>query len=395
MLSSCAWRREQPQRGGYLGLGRRGIRGIGTCRRAGARLYAAPLPPPSLFATPRPVQGLRCNRQRDLHAEPRPSCCAFSFAASVPPTVRCASLQAPSISEVTAIEYNRFIVEEANKKDAEERKQDHDKERNYRKELEERYQQFGRDHLNEFKGQMETAKREVDNLHNANSEKGRYVKDEVEALRKARKAQQEQWVAHGSALTQEYGSEQKRRIKQQIGATTSRKKEAAAILRKEMGELEKARTERRNQAVENRRQLKERIDSQTNDAATQEAKDTFFQQRKASGDDTRESMKAWKTDRVKQQGQHLDKAAAAREQALQAKKAAKEALEGVKEARALAAKEMRQRKSNIAATGGTIKNEVKHNKKIVHDMMRNQKFVPPTQAEGLRKVKSPTPATGE
>ena len=69
------------------------------------------------------------------------------------------------------------------------------------------------------------------------------------------------------------------------------------------------------------------IATQTSDAVTSEAKDQFYQQRKAVGDDTRSAMKDWKEDRVKQQGLHLDKAAQARAEALNAKRQANKANE--------------------------------------------------------------------
>lgn len=169
------------------------------------------------------------------------------------------SQAAPSVSEVTTIEYNRWLVEEDNKKEAEERKQKHDAERAYRKEQTDMYVKVGHDHSMEYKDQMETAKREVDNFRKHNLEKGGTVKAEVEALNKTRKAQKEQWIEHGSSLVQDLGSEQKRRIKKELGATSTRKRETSQALRKEMTELEKMRTERRNQAVENRKTLKEQV----------------------------------------------------------------------------------------------------------------------------------------
>jgi len=291
---------------------------------------------------------------------------------------------APSVSEVTTIEYNRWLVEEDNKKEAEERKQKHDAERAYRKEQTDMYVKVGHDHSMEYKDQMETAKREVDNFRKHNLEKGGTVKAEVEALNKTRKAQKEQWIEHGSSLVQDLGSEQKRRIKKELGATSTRKRETSQALRKEMTELEKMRTERRNQAVENRKTLKEQIATQTSDAVTSEAKDQFYQQRKAVGDDTRSAMKDWKEDRVKQQGLHLDKAAQARAEALNAKRQAKEAIENVKAERAQAAKEMRERRANINQAGGNVKSELTHNKKVVHDMTKRQKFVAPEQATTMK-----------
>ena len=103
------------------------------------------------------------------------------------------SQAAPSVSEVTTIEYNRWLVDEDNKKQAEERKQKHDAERAYRKEQTLQYVQVGHEHSMEYKEQMETAKREVDNFHKKNLEKGSVVKQEVEHLKNTKKHMKEQW----------------------------------------------------------------------------------------------------------------------------------------------------------------------------------------------------------
>jgi len=296
---------------------------------------------------------------------------------------------APSVSEVTTIEYNRWMVEEDKKKEAEGRKQKHDAERAYRKEQTDTYVKVGHEHSMEYKEQMETAKREVDNFHKSNLEKGTIVKAEVSALNSQKKKHAEQWIEHGSTLAHDLGSEQKRRIKKELGATSTRKREQSKALKSEMTELEKMRTEGRNQAVENRKALREQIAQQTSDAVTQEAKDTFFQQRKEKGEDTRAAMKDWKEERVKQQGQHLDKAAQARAEALNAKRQAKEAIEALKTQRAQVAKEMRERRANINTAGGNVKTELSHNKKVIHDLTKRQKFVQQEQAANMKSKLTP------
>ncbi len=323
------------------------------------------------------------------------------FGAKMAATADSSSGKGLSVSEVTAIEYNRWLVEESHKKAAEERKEKHNAERDYRKEMREKYQQFGSDHMSEYKDQMATAKSEVDNYHKQNLAKGSSVKAEVAALAKQRQEQQAQWQQHGSSLARELGSEQKRRIKSAVGATSTRKREQSQAARAELGELEKARTERRNQAVENRRQLRERIQGQTSDAVTQEAKNTFFEQRKAVGDDTRLAMKQWKDQRSREQEEHVGKALEARAAAKAAKAAAKASLDGVRAQRAQAAKEMRDRKAHVETSGSKFKSEIKHNNKVVHDMMKKEKFVNSSLAKEMKdkatnfaELTRSSPATG-
>jgi hypothetical protein len=296
---------------------------------------------------------------------------------------------APSISELTTIEYNRMLVEEEHKRQAEERKNKHDAEREYRKQQEDLYRQIGNEHAREYKEQMSAAKEEVQRFQNSNMYKGSTVKAEVESLRSALKSQKEEWMEHGSTLAQELGSDQKKRIKGARGATSTRKRESAGALKKELTELEKMRTERQQQAVENRRQLREKIQAQTSDGAVAESKALFFEQRKATGDDTRTQMKDWKADKQRQQGQYLDKAGAARAEAIAAQKAAKASLDDIKAKKARDAKEMRDRKANMMKSGGAIGEEIKHNKKVVHDMMRKQKFVGNAPQSALMKSRSP------
>ena len=150
----------------------------------------------------------------------------------------------PSISEVTTIEYNRWLVESEAKAKADDRKANHDDERTLRKELIEKYRTVGSDHVSEYKEQMTTAKAEVENFRSENLRRGIEVKEEVDELRRARKAQKDSWLEHGSQLSREFGSEQKRRIKTQVGEMSTRKREASATVRNDIAELERMRTDR-------------------------------------------------------------------------------------------------------------------------------------------------------
>jgi hypothetical protein len=202
--------------------------------------------------------------------------------------------KALSVSEVTAIEYNRWMVEEEHKKLAEERKDQHNVERSLRKELRDKYVGLGAEHYREDKEAMKSVSGGLEYHRKQNHDKGSIVKAEVAELTKKMHDQQTSWQQHGSSLAQEFGSDQKRKVKASLTATTARKREKAQAERALLGDLEKSRTERRNQAVDNRRELRELIQGQTSDAVTQEAKNLFFEQRKVIGDDTRSAMKKWK-----------------------------------------------------------------------------------------------------
>ena len=296
------------------------------------------------------------------------------------------------MSEVTTIEYNRYMVEQDNHLKAQERIDMYNEERARRNENTSMYVSLGASHVSEYKEQMSIAKGEVERYHEANAEKGRDVKDEVEHLKKQMTTQRDAWIEHGSTLAREWGSEQKKRIKDSQQATLQEKREKAQALKSDMKSLETMRTERRNQAVENRKELRAKIQEHTSDSACQEAKDMFFQQRKNHGDDKRKLAKELKGEKMRQQSLHAEKAQASREQALAAQKAAKASLEAVKSARAVAAKEMRDRKKSLDEAGGGIKAENMHNKKVIHDMARKQKFVTSALANQVKPTGQETPA---
>jgi hypothetical protein len=305
---------------------------------------------------------------------------------------------APSISEITTIEYNRFLVEQNAKEAAEARKQDHDQERALRKEMTERYRTHGNQNSLELKEQMQLAKAEVENFRADNLKKGTEVKEEVEFLRKARKEQHDSWLEHGSSLAQEYGAEQKRRIQQNIGELTDTKRVAAAGIKADVKEMERVRTERQQHMLEDAQKLKKSVAEACGDEVTREAKNLFYEQRKNVGDTTRKDMKVWKESRQAGKEQYAAKASAAKAEALAAKKAAKEAMEGVKEARLKAAREMRDKHNNIETNYGKVKQDVGVTKKQVHDMTRHRKFVSPEAAEVIKTRRGgkggSTPATG-
>jgi len=302
---------------------------------------------------------------------------------------------AKSISETTTIEYNRWLVENEHKEEATQRKRDHDDERKLRAEMTQMYKASGKDHVDEYKEQMGVAKAEVENYHNENLRRGKDVKEEVQMLRRARKNQAESWMEHGSQLSREYGSEQKRRIQAAGGDMSMRKGGNAKAVREEVGELERVRTERQQKELADAQKLKQQIMAATSDAVTQEAKNFSYEQRKAVGDTTRDSMKTWKDSRSQQKEQYASKAAKAKAEALAAKKAAKEALDAVRDARKKAAEEMRQKRNNIEINSGKVKGDLGRTKKVVHDMTKTRKYVSPAAAELMRQRKGLEPSTGE
>jgi len=295
----------------------------------------------------------------------------------------------PSISEVTTIEYNRWLVESEAKAKADDRKANHDDERTLRKELIEKYRTVGSDHVSEYKEQMTTAKAEVENFRSENLRRGIEVKEEVDELRRARKAQKDSWLEHGSQLSREFGSEQKRRIKTQVGEMSTRKREASATVRNDIAELERMRTDRQQKELADARTLKEAIDSATSDEVTKQAKQQFYDQRKAVGDTTRDNMRQWKESRGSEKAEYATKAAAAKNEALLAKKAAKEAMEGVREARAKAAKEMRDKRNNMDVNSKKVKSDLSTTKKQVHDMTRTRKFISSDAAAVMSERRKP------
>jgi len=238
------------------------------------------------------------------------------------------------------------------------------------------------------------AKAEVDNYHNDNLRRGKGVKEEVDMLRRARTNQKESWIEHGSQLSREYGSEQKRRIQAAGGEMSTRKGGNAKAVREEVGEMERVRTERQQKELADAQKLKQQIMAATSDAVTQEAKNVAYEQRKAVGDTTRDSMKTWKDSRSAQKEQYASKAAKAKAEAVAAKKAAKDALDAVREARKKAAEEMRQKRNNIETNSGKVKGDLGRTKKVVHDMTKTRKYVSPAAAELMKQRKGLEP-TGE
>lgn len=303
-----------------------------------------------------------------------------------------------SISEVTTIEYNRYLVEQNARDLAEQRKQSHDEERKLRTELAEKYKSAGNQSVAELKEQMQLAKAEVANFQADNLKKGSEVKEEVEFLRKIRKEQNEMWLEHGSSLAHELGAEQKRRIQQSRDELVMTKRGNATAIKADVKEMERLRTERQQRMLEDTQKLKKDVAEACGDEVTQKAKGLFLEQRKQVGETTRKDMKTWKESRQAGKEKYAAKASAAKAEALAAKKAAKEALEGVKELRLKSAQEMRDKRNNIETNYGKVKQDVGATKKQVHDMTRQRKYVSPEAAALIKNRKAVrgggTPATG-
>jgi hypothetical protein len=163
------------------------------------------------------------------------------------------------VSDVTSIEYNRWLVEEGARSLAEERKLTHDEERKLRQALQEQYVQKGSTRAKELKVQMATAKAEVAAHNEDNLRRGAEVKDEVTRLTVQRKTQHEAWLEHGSALSTEYGSELRRKIVKEVQELTTRKLEASKALRTHNKEDEELLQERKARELEDAQKLREDV----------------------------------------------------------------------------------------------------------------------------------------
>jgi hypothetical protein len=296
--------------------------------------------------------------------------------------------ESPSVSDVTTIEYNRWLMENGAREGAFERKKTREEEARLRTAMQDKYKTMGKTSVAELKEQMAMAKAEVEAFQKDNATRGKEVKEEVDALRKARKEQTTAWLEHGSQLSAELGKEQKRRIAETIGTMTTRKNAASKALKQQCKDEEKVRAERQQRELEDKIKLKNDMKTGTSDEVTSAAKESFYMQRKQVGDTTRTDMKAWKEGRQEQRDAYAAKAAAAKLEASQTKKAAKEALAAHSAAKAKAAKEMRDKKNNMESNYGKVKSDVGMTKKQIHDMLRTRKFVSKDAAENMRQKKT-------
>ena len=288
---------------------------------------------------------------------------------------------------MTAIEYNKWLVENDAKEAAIIRKLTHDEERKLRQEMQEKYRSAGQMRAKAIKENRGAGREGVEALQATNAKRGSEVKEQVDALRKTRRKQKDAWLEHSHSLCKELGSEQKARIASQIGAMTTRKSQQSKALRAQYRQEEHARAERKGRERDAAQKLKADIASATSDAVTQAAKDSFYQQRKTVGDATRTDMKAWSEGRKSQKEEYAAKAKAAKLEAAQTKKAAKEALQGVNAAKATAAKEMREKMRNIRTNFRKVKSDLSASKKETHDMTRTRKYVSEEAAEEMRQKK--------
>lgn len=287
------------------------------------------------------------------------------------------------VSDVTSIEYNRWLVEEGARSLAEERKLTHDEERKLRQALQEQYVQKGSTRAKELKVQMATAKAEVAAHNEDNLRRGAEVKDEVTRLTVQRKTQHEAWLEHGSALSTEYGSELRRKIVKEVQELTTRKLEASKALRTHNKEDEELLQERKARELEDAQKLREDVARATSMEVTRAAKDTFYKQRANVGDQTRDDMRNWKASIGEQRAEYGAKAAAVKAEATAIKRAAKEAQEAVKADRARQAAHMRTKRANIQTNHQKVKSDVKQTNKAVHDKMKTGKYVSPSVAEAM------------
>lgn len=293
--------------------------------------------------------------------------------------------ESPSVSSVTLAEYNRWVVETANKQIAEDRRADMERERQVREKMKQDRLERGQAAYEANKEQTRVAKSVVEAHQKANLERGAQLKDQASTWRQQRKVASDAWMAKAANNNKEFGSELKEKI-------TTNKKEQSDLNRQMFNDV-KAELKAYSEIRENRQITWMQEQKQKRDQIVAERKKEkdadmneeggFGYRNKKVGETTRAQVKVWREQKDRLKEKHFQDAQKHKTDIVNAKNAAKSARDELQEKRRKEALDVRAHKIKAASEFADQSKEQEKANRIKHNEIRIGRFVPQEMAKAV------------
>lgn len=199
------------------------------------------------------------------------------------------------LEALTTADFNRWLVTEENWASAEQCRQQHIEGEQFRKARDDKHRERGQARQQDTVEQMKEAKTKVDAHRRTNLEQGSAVKRDVIAWQESARKDRERYNAWAKDVKEK-----------QLAAHTAvhdegpaRRRAIGKATREEVDEWLAAGRARREREFDERKKFTEKVKTETSDAVIDDAKKTFFLQRKTAAKETQTMVESWATERGK------------------------------------------------------------------------------------------------
>jgi len=293
--------------------------------------------------------------------------------------------ESPSVSSVTLAEYNRWVVETANKQIAEDRRADMERERQVREKM--KQERLERNGLNyeANKNQTQKAKQTVEELQKANLEKGANLKDQMSTWRQQKKVATDAWMEKAMNNNKALGSELKEKIQKNKAEQSEKNRQMFNDVKAELKAYSEIRENRQITFMQEQKQKRDQIvaDKKKEKDADMNEEGGFGFRNKKVGETTRAQVKVWREQKDKLKEKHFAEAQKHKTDIVNAKNAAKTARDELQEKRRKEALDVRAHKVRAASEFADQSKEQEKANRIKHNEIRIGRFVPSEMAKAV------------
>jgi len=293
--------------------------------------------------------------------------------------------ESPSVSSVTLAEYNRWVVETANKQIAEDRRADMERERQVREKM--KQERLERNGLNyeANKNQTQKAKQTVEELQKANLEKGANLKDQMSTWRQQKKVASDAWMEKAMNNNKALGSELKEKIQKNKAEQSEKNRQMFNDVKAELKAYSEIRENRQITFMQEQKQKRDQIvaDKKKEKEADMNEEGGFGFRNKKVGETTRAQVKVWREQKDRLKEKHFAEAQKHKTDIVNAKNAAKTARDELQEKRRKEALDVRAHKVRAASEFADQSKEQEKANRIKHNEIRIGRFVPSEMAKAV------------
>jgi len=293
--------------------------------------------------------------------------------------------ESPSVSSVTLAEYNRWVVETANKQIAEDRRADMERERQVREKM--KQERLERNGLNyeANKNQTQKAKQTVEDFQKANLEKGANLKDQMSTWRQQKKVASDAWMEKAMNNNKALGSELKEKIQKNKAEQSEKNRQMFNDVKAELKAYSEIRENRQITFMQEQKQKRDQIvaDKKKEKEADMNEEGGFGFRNKKVGETTRAQVKVWREQKDRLKEKHFAEAQKHKTDIVNAKNAAKTARDELQEKRRKEALDVRAHKVRAASEFADQSKEQEKANRIKHNEIRIGRFVPSEMAKAV------------
>jgi len=293
--------------------------------------------------------------------------------------------ESPSVSSVTLAEYNRWVVETANKQIAEDRRADMERERQVREKM--KQERLERNGLNyeANKNQTQKAKQTVEDFQKANLEKGANLKDQMSTWRQQKKVATDAWMEKAMNNNKALGSELKEKIQKNKAEQSEKNRQMFNDVKAELKAYSEIRENRQITFMQEQKQKRDQIvaDKKKEKEADMNEEGGFGFRNKKVGETTRAQVKVWREQKDRLKEKHFAEAQKHKTDIVNAKNAAKTARDELQEKRRKEALDVRAHKVKAASEFADQSKEQEKANRIKHNEIRIGRFVPSEMAKAV------------